>query len=131
MQKFKDYVDVARNRHNLKSNNEVARQIGIKGPSLVVLYNGKNLPSEGTMIKIASLAGIEPEKALIDLSLWRSAKNPALKSLWERIGNAAQKAALYTLLATIMLPYFEFKNNEVKDLQNQNATYPRAILYIM
>lgn len=86
MRTFQDYVFEARKKKGIYSNNKIAKEIGIAGPSLSVMMNNKTLPSEETLLKIANLADISPEEALLDLSIWR-AKSPEAKSTWEKIRN--------------------------------------------
>ena len=50
-----------------------------------MLRSGKNIPSEATMIRLAELAGMPKEEALIDLNLWRSKGNPEINKIWQRV----------------------------------------------
>lgn len=72
MKNFNDYMTLAIDRQKLASNNKLAKELGITSASISVLNQGKALPSEETMIKLAELAGLPKEEALIDLNLWRS-----------------------------------------------------------
>lgn len=93
MRTFQDYVFEARKKKGIYSNNKIAKEIGIAGPSLSVMMNNKTLPSEETLLKIAELADISPEEALLDLSIWR-AKSPEAKSTWENIKKLLNTAAM-------------------------------------
>ena len=75
MKNFSDYANIAINRHGLRGVNALARELQIKSSSMSRLNTGKSLPAESTMLKLAELAGLPKEEALIDLNLWRSAKN--------------------------------------------------------
>lgn len=84
MRSFKDYVSEAQKKQNLHSNNKLALELGITSAAMSALYKGKSLPSDETMIKLAELAGIPEEEALVDLSIWR-AQTPKTKEVWEKI----------------------------------------------
>ncbi len=92
MNTLRDYTDKIIARHNLKSQNEAAKEIGIAGASLSQFLSGKILPSEDTMLKIADLAGMPKEEALIDLNLWRSANNPEVAKIWQRMAKMINPA---------------------------------------
>lgn len=85
MKNFNDYMQKAIARQQLTSNNKLAQELGITSASISVLNQGKALPSEDTMIKLAELAGLPKEEALIDLNLWRSKNNPELNKIWQRL----------------------------------------------
>ena len=85
MKNFHDYLTLAINRHGLRGNNALAREIGINSAAMSALYNGKSLPAESTMIKLAELAGLPKEEALIDLNLWRSERQPEIQNVWLRL----------------------------------------------
>lgn len=85
MRSFKDYVSEAQKKQNLHSNNKLALELGITSAAMSALYKGKSLPSDETMAKLAELAGIPEEEALVDLSIWRNADSPKTKEIWEKI----------------------------------------------
>ena len=87
MKNFNDYMTLAIDRQKLASNNKLAKELGITSASISVLNQGKALPSEETMIKLAELAGLPKEEALIDLNLWRSKNNPEVQKIWQRLSN--------------------------------------------
>ncbi len=78
-------MTLAIDRQKLASNNKLAKELGITSASISVLNQGKALPSEETMIKLAELAGLPKEEALIDLNLWRSKNNPEVQKIWQRL----------------------------------------------
>lgn len=86
MRTVQDYISEARKKNGIYSNNKLASAIGLTGPAIVNIVKNKALPSEETLLKIANLADISPEEALLDLSIWR-AKSPEAKSTWEKIRN--------------------------------------------
>lgn len=72
MKNFNDYTEKAIKRYGLAGQNALASEIGVNKSALSQMNTGKILPSEATMIKLAELAGLPKEEALIDLNLWRS-----------------------------------------------------------
>lgn len=116
MRCFQDYVFEARKKQNIYSNNKLAKEIGIAGASLSVMMNNKTLPAEETLIKIADLAGIPREEALLDLSIW-SAKSDDAKSTWKKIREMLKTAALVLTFASFYpLPtYQQSCNNAIKE----------------
>ena len=91
MKNFKDYASLAINRLGLRGNNALARELGIKPAPMSRLIAGKSLPAESTIIKLAELAGLPKEEALIDLNLWRSAKSPEIQTVWIRLSKMIAK----------------------------------------
>lgn len=85
MKSFCDYADKAIVRYNLTGYSNLARELNLNKATLSYFRNGKALPSEDTMIKLAELAGLPKEEALIDLNLWRSKNNPELNKIWQRL----------------------------------------------
>lgn len=85
MKSFNDYTKKAIARFGLRGQNAVARELGITTASMSNLASGKILPSDDTMIKLAELAGMPKEEALIDLNLWRSKDKPEVQKIWQRL----------------------------------------------
>ena len=86
MRTIKDYISEAQKKQGIPSNNKLAAAIGITNGGLSNLYKGKAIPTDETILKLAELAGIPEEEALIDVSIWRAA-DPKTKSIWERMRN--------------------------------------------
>lgn len=93
MRDFKNYVERAKKNQDLTSDAKLAQRINITGASLSNMINKKISPSEETLIKIADLAGISREEALLDLSIWR-AKSEDVKNTWEKIRELLKIAAM-------------------------------------
>lgn len=85
MKNFNDYAAKAINRYGLAGNNALARELGVNKSSISQMVTGKIYPAESTMIKLAELAGMPQEEALIDLNLWRSKDKPELQKVWQRL----------------------------------------------
>lgn len=101
MREFQDYVFEARKKQNIYSNNKLAARIGIAGSSLSVMMNKKTLPAEETIIKLAELAEIPPEQALLDLACWK-ASSPKSKEIWDKL----RKLVLTLCAATVLFCNF-------------------------
>lgn len=82
---FREYIDKIIARYELRGQNAVAREIGIASSSMARLTTGHSLPSDETMTKLADLAGIAREKALVDLNIWRCKNKPELQQAWLRV----------------------------------------------
>ena len=91
---FTEYAEKAINRFGLTGYNHLAREIGVTKATVSHLKTGKALPSDETMIKLAELAGMPKEEALIDLNLWRSKNNPELNKVWQRLSKMIGIAVL-------------------------------------
>ena len=85
MRTFEFYAEKAIARYGLTGYNNLARELGINKASVSYLRSGKNIPSDDTMIKLAELAGMPKEEALIDLNLWRSKDKPEVQKIWQRL----------------------------------------------
>lgn len=67
-----DYIIAAKSRHGLGSDNALARMLGVDRQKLATYLNGKVLPREVVMLRLAILAGASPEQAILDLARWRA-----------------------------------------------------------
>ena len=118
MKKFNDYVTQALSNSSLKNRAELCRILGIKQSSLYTLEHGKTIPADTTMIKLAELAGMPKEEALIDLNLWRSKNDPTRHEIWKRIAKMIGCTFVFFL---------------VSHIPNANASvsnYPENIHYV-
>ena len=102
------YIEKALENSNLKNRAELCRILNIKQPSLFTLESGKTNPSEQTLLKLADLAGLPKEEAIIDLGLWRAKNNPELKKIWTRI---SKMVGCLLLLIICLLPSFSYAAN--------------------
>jgi len=68
-----NYLDQAKAAAGIGSDNELGRRLGFKS-NIVCLYRTKrSWPSDDAMIRIAEMAGENPDIALCQLSAWRNA----------------------------------------------------------
>ena len=105
---FNEYAEKAIVRYGLTGYNNLARELGMTKSSISMLRSGKNVPSEETMIKLAELAGLPKEEALIDLNLWRSKNDPKRHEIWLRI---SKMVGCLLLLIIWLLPSFSYAAN--------------------
>lgn len=95
---FTDYAEKAIHRYGLSGYNNLARELGVNKASVSFFRSGRALPSEETMIKLAELAGMPKEEALIDLNLWRSKNNPELQKVWLRLSKLLGCALILSVI---------------------------------
>ncbi len=79
-----DYVDAALKAGDFPSERQLSIFLGF-GPDAICTYRTKRAwPSDDTMIRLAEIAGADPEQALLDLNLWR-ATSGRVKATYARI----------------------------------------------
>jgi transcriptional regulator with XRE-family HTH domain len=66
------YLDAARSRQNLPSDRQLAIALGVTPGNISIYRHGKSWPSDNTMYRLAELAGVPVEVALLDLNCWRT-----------------------------------------------------------
>lgn len=97
MESIQDYLDAAKSRGNLSADWKLAILLGVSPQWAAGVRIGTNLPSDTVMLKLADLAGVPPERALLDLNLWR-AKSPSVAKVYagiiQRLGAASIACAL-------------------------------------
>lgn len=94
---FADYTEKVINRYGLRGQNAVARELNITTASMSNFMSGKITPSDETMLKLAELAGMPKEAALIDLNLWRSKNDPSRHAVWQHIAKMIVPALFFAL----------------------------------
>lgn len=72
MKTIDNYMDIAKEKNGLKSDNKLAHALGLKNASVSNWRTKKAWPADDTMVKLAELAEISPEQGLLELSYWRS-----------------------------------------------------------
>jgi transcriptional regulator with XRE-family HTH domain len=102
---FKKYAEKAKEKQGLRSDRALAKKIGITQASIQKLVIGETIPKDETMIKVAELAGVPMEQALVDLQIWRAEKmkNSKVKSFWKNLHKMVASVAL-VLAFIIALP---------------------------
>lgn len=72
-----DYIDQAKDNQKLKSDRQLGEKIGVKGSYISHFRTKRTWPSDETMIKIADLAGLDQQEALLNLNIWRTSNSVA------------------------------------------------------
>ena len=90
-----DYIDLAKERAGLSSDRELARRLGKLANPTTQWRTRRSWPADGTMVKIARLAGVDPCQAVLDLSRWRSTDDQA-REVWTELAGRAWRAGVLT-----------------------------------
>lgn len=129
MKNFTDYAEKAIRRFSLTGYNNLARELGLNKATVSYFRSGKALPSEDTMVKLAELAGMPKEEALIDLNLWRSKDKPELQKIWLRLSKMIGCAALFSVLSTYANACNSNVNESAKIYYATNNIYYATNIY--
>ena len=79
------YCDMAKKMNGLKSDRELGRKIGVPQSVVSAWRTKRAWPGHNTMIRIATLAGMDSEIAIIHLEYWK-AQGPA-KEIYSNIAH--------------------------------------------
>jgi hypothetical protein len=91
------YLDAARTRAGIASDRALSVRLGYKEQAVNAWRLKRAWPSDESMIALASLAGIEPSIALIDLNYWR-AKTSAARKQYSEIRRQLARAVMAAVL---------------------------------
>lgn len=100
---FRDYIKKAKENSHIDSNNDVAEILNISSAAVAKFCTEKSRPSQETVLRLAKLAKISPEEALVDYNLWKTKDKPNAHKVWLRISKMVQKSSLILLLSTYPL----------------------------
>jgi hypothetical protein len=101
METITEYLDEAKRRSGCKSDRKFCALLGMSPTWLLHTRRG-TLPTDETMLKIADIAGVDPQKALLDLNIWRS--QGKTKALYQTMRKTLERAAvLCAVLAAIQV----------------------------
>ena len=93
-----DYLELAIKKQELESYAALGRALGLKSNvSVVHMRQGKQLPSDDTMIRLAELAGEDPQVGLLRLNVWRSKSDKARNHYQALAAKVAQTASCLTV----------------------------------
>ena len=109
---LRGYIDEAMSRQKAKSYSELARLLGLNRAMISFMYSEKSLPSDETMIKLAELAGLPKEEALIDLNIWRAKDKPELQKLWIRLSKMIGCFAAIFFILSVFAPSITYAYND-------------------
>lgn len=68
---FETYVNLAKVKHNISSNNKVAKVVGITTAAMSQFVTKRSTPSPETTLKVAKLAGCNEKEVVLDLLIDR------------------------------------------------------------
>jgi hypothetical protein len=98
MQNIDWYLDTARSRNGITSDNKLGPKIGVSSPNISSFRNRKSWPSDETMFALAELAGVPAMVALADLNVWR-AKSPRVQAAYMQLAEKLAHIAAMLLIA--------------------------------
>lgn len=91
-----EYLQLACERANLQSDRALSVRLGRSHGVVSMMRVGKMWPDDATMLRIAEVAGVDPNRALIDLNEWR-AKAPEVKAQYRELARALGRAVVIGL----------------------------------
>lgn len=94
-----EYLDAAKARGNFDSDTKLSIAAGQSPAWASQIRRRLTHPGEDAMVRLAEIAGISPDIALLDLARER-AKTPAVRSAWE---NILQRIAVAVVVALLPL----------------------------
>ena len=96
------YIDRALDSSGAPSDRELSRRLGL-GPTAINNYRiGRAWPSDEAMVKLAELAGVDPDIALLELNSWR-AKEEAVRKRYSRLAKVLEKAGAMVAATAIFI----------------------------
>lgn len=98
MRTIDDYIDAARARAGIRSDRQLAIQLGLVQSSISQMRTKRIWPSDETMIRLAIMAGIDPAEALLELSAWRT--EGTAQTLWRELARKLGTAATVAIMVT-------------------------------
>lgn len=92
-----EIFDAAKRRANIESDTRLGLAIGQSHSWVYQVRSGKALPSDEAMLRLAELAGVNPDIALLELQRIR-ARDPRVRSVWANILQRVAVAAVAVIL---------------------------------
>ncbi|GHU02559.1 hypothetical protein FACS1894186_7440 [Alphaproteobacteria bacterium] len=111
MHKINDYINQAMARNGFASKRQLSLSLGMAHNAVFYLTKRDIIPTDETLLKLADLAGIPAEEALLDLAQWRAktSDNPRISLAWEKIRAALAASGSKAVMLLIFL-CFSSKN---------------------
>lgn len=97
-------LDLARERHGLKSDYKLSLYLGIADGSIRNFRHGRTLPDERICKLLAEAAGIDPLVLAAQVQAQRSKTDDA-RSLWEAIADRLQMSAAHSLAVILSVVF--------------------------
>lgn len=110
------YIDRALIRSGAPSDRTLGVELGLSPNSLTNYRTRRAWPSDQAMIRLAELAGIDPDVALMDLNAWR-AKAEDVRDRYTNLARMLEKAGVAVAVAIVAIVGIAFPA-ETKAEQN-------------
>lgn len=119
-----DYIDFAKEKQGLTSDNLLSQALGINRASISTWRKRKAWPSPDHMAHLAKLGGQDPDLAVLDLEIWRN-EGPAKEIFISIAARLSAAAAVLAVVITVTAP-----NNAMAEQTRNNApmVYPAYTL---
>lgn len=91
MKNIENYIERAKQNSSITSNNNLSLELGLSKGALSQFTTGRSFPKEETMVKLADLAGVDRETALLELAIWKTtgAAQKTFSNILQKISHAA------------------------------------------
>jgi hypothetical protein len=97
------YCDQAITRNNFRSDRELSKALGFSGSDISNYRRKRVWPSDATMVKLAELAGIPADEALLELAVWRTHDTIAGEVYAKLLARITQAACLAFIVPALVL----------------------------
>lgn len=82
-----NYFNLIKTKNKLKSNNELAKCLGISATSIFHFVRKHSVPCDDLVLKMADLSGTDKRKALMDANIWRNKDNKEVADIYNQLKN--------------------------------------------
>lgn len=124
MYTFKDYVDKAKKKQNFTTVRQVAEALGVTPSAIANFKKGPQYPSQETVFKLANLAGVKPEQALIDFNLWKTKDKPNAHKVWQNLSKMIGCLSVFVIFCA-------YNSNTYKNINLEYLYQYQPRMYIM
>jgi hypothetical protein len=104
MTEFAKYLEGVKIKLGIKSDRELGLRIGITQPSICSIMKGLTIPTDDKCLKIAEIAGDDPEKVL--LLAHKSKASEKSRPYWDSLLKKVVNMSLIIFLTLAFLPLF-------------------------
>lgn len=96
MKTLEFYIAKAQVNSGAATDTKLAALLDVSASYVCMMRTGKSIPSDDMMVKIANIAGVDKEEALLDLNVWRSSGSvkDAYANILRKLGHVAVALAL-------------------------------------
>jgi len=124
MRTLADYLDLVIEKHDLKSDRQLAKLLEVSHHTIHCFRHSRNLPADNTMIRIANLAEIDPRVALAELGFLRSAwkNDPETAAVYKSILTALPRIAAMLAIVAVFCGFPSDKASAFIDYDGGNMT---------